>query len=63
MNLAEWIAQNTTQKDFAREVGVTQAYVSLLAAGQRVPSLRLAKRISQATGGAVPTDALAPGEA
>jgi DNA-binding transcriptional regulator YdaS (Cro superfamily) len=58
--LAQWIAENTTQKELAAKIGCAESYLSQIANGHRVPSLQLAKRISRATGGEVPTDALAP---
>jgi transcriptional regulator with XRE-family HTH domain len=56
--LSAWIAENSTQARFARDANCSEATISRILKGDRTPSLRLAKRISQATGGAVPIDAL-----
>lgn len=48
--------QRIRQADFARLLEVRQATVSRLAAGQQLPSLRLAIRIERVTGGAVPAN-------
>jgi transcriptional regulator with XRE-family HTH domain len=45
-----------TQDALAKQLDVTPAYVSLIAAGKRQPSLRLALRIEELTG--VPAAAL-----
>ncbi|MCR9236181.1 MAG: helix-turn-helix domain-containing protein [Alphaproteobacteria bacterium] len=42
------------QLDVSRQLGVSQAYLSQLLSGQRRPSLELAVRIEQMTGGTVP---------
>ena len=61
MKLAQWIAKkDTTQRELAAKIGCSEPYLSQIANELRVPSLQMAKRISRATGGAVPTDALAP---
>lgn len=53
MKLAEWLSTSkTSQSALARSLGITQGRVSQLVAGD-VPSLELAMRISQATGGKV----------
>lgn len=57
-SLSQWIDANTTQANFARSVECSQSHLSLVLKGKRGVSLNLAKRISQATGGAVPIDAL-----
>ena len=42
-----------SQGAFAREVGISEAYLSQILAGKRTPSLSLMYRIEQVTGGAV----------
>lgn len=55
--LADFFKQTErTQESLAAELGVTRAYVSMLAAGQRQPALHLALRIEALTG--VPVEAL-----
>lgn len=56
--LGEFIAARTSQAQFARDVGCSDSHLSLILKGERGVSLRLAKRISEATDGAVPMDAL-----
>ena len=46
-----------TARDLARDVGVSEAHMSDLRHGKRTPSLSLARRIKQATDGAVDYDA------
>ena len=46
-----------TARDLARDVGVSEAHMSDLRHGKRTPSLSLARRINQATDGAVDYDA------
>ena len=46
-----------TARDLARDVGVSEAQMSDLRHGKRTPSLSLARRIKQATAGAVDYDA------
>lgn len=51
--LTKYLADNgITQAEFAARIGVVQATVSKLAAG-KMPSLRLAQRIEDATDGTV----------
>ena len=52
--LAEYIRQRTTQRKFAPTIGCNESHLSLILAGKRAISFRLAKRISEATGGYVP---------
>lgn len=47
-----------TQSDFARAVGVSKSYLSLILAGKRGPSLRVAAAIEKETGGEVPAASL-----
>lgn len=42
------------QLDLANILGISRPYMSLLVAGKKRPSLELAVRIEQVTGGAVP---------
>jgi DNA-binding transcriptional regulator YdaS (Cro superfamily) len=56
--LAEFIRTRTTQARFAREVGCSESHLSLVLKGARGVSFGLAKRISNATGGAVPVEKL-----
>jgi transcriptional regulator with XRE-family HTH domain len=57
--LAEFIrSRKITQAQFAREVGCSESHLSLVLKGFRGISFGLAKRISNATGGAVPVDKL-----
>jgi transcriptional regulator with XRE-family HTH domain len=60
MTLADWLYDNdSTQAALADALGVSKAYVSMLAAGTRVPSLAVACRIQMATDEAVkPADFL-----
>ena len=46
-----------TARDLARAVGVSDAHMSRLRHGEQTPSLSLARRIKQATDGAVDYDA------
>lgn len=57
--LADFIKGRTTQAEFARQVRCSQAHLSLILKGDRGPSINLAKRIREATGGAVPAEAFA----
>jgi DNA-binding transcriptional regulator YdaS (Cro superfamily) len=56
--LAEFIAANGTQSQFARDVDCSESHLSLVLKGDRGVSLKLARRISRATGGAVPAETL-----
>lgn len=47
--LAE-LLQGTTQAEFARQVGCSEPHLSLILKGERGMSLKLAKRISAASG-------------
>jgi transcriptional regulator with XRE-family HTH domain len=48
--LAAFIRKTTTQANFARDLGISQSHLSLILAGRRAISFRLAKRIAEATG-------------
>lgn len=50
--------KHKTQDDLAQSLGVSQSYISLLVARKKRPSLPLAKRIVEATGGEVTYDDL-----
>ncbi len=56
--LSDFIAANTSQAQFARDVGCSDSHLSLVIKGERGVSLGLAKRISEATRGVVPIEAL-----
>lgn len=58
-SLKAWIRVNTTQAAFARRVGCSEAHLSDLLSGRKMPSLQLAARMSAATLNAVPIDAFA----
>lgn len=61
--LKEHLAQTgTTQRDFARQVGITEGYLSLILNGNKTPSLAVAARIERLTNGAVKASSLAGGE-
>ena len=56
--LAEFIAAHSSQVEFAKQVGCSESHLSLVLNGARGLSLKLAKRIADATHGAVSMDAL-----
>jgi len=58
--LADWFRTEIapSQAEFARSIKCSESHLSLIVAGKREPSLALAKRISDRTGGSVPLDAL-----
>lgn len=56
--LAEFIRSNTTQAKFAREVGCSESHLSLVLKGLRGVSFGLAKKMSEASGGKVPVEAI-----
>lgn len=54
MKLSEYIeGKGLKQKDFAEEVGITDAHLSQMLSGKRHPSRKLAEQIELATDGAV----------
>jgi DNA-binding transcriptional regulator YdaS (Cro superfamily) len=55
--LKAWIDENTTQAKFAREVGMSESFLSGILAGTKRVSLEMAARIARATDGAVPIEA------
>ena len=48
--------KKTTQEAFGDLVGVSGTQINRLVKGKRIPSLRLAKRITKVTGGMVTPD-------
>ena len=51
MSLVDWIKQNPAkQADLADLFGCSQATISLILKGDRLPSPKLARRISRVTG-------------
>lgn len=56
--LSEYIAAHTTQAAFAKVVNCSPSHLNLVLKGERGVSLLLAKRISEATAGAVPMEAM-----
>lgn len=62
-SLAEFLDRDgaPTQEALAKRLNVTPSYVSMIAAGKRQPSLRLAFRIETLTG--VPAESLVSREA
>ena len=55
--LKTWIDDNSSQVRFAREVKCSEAHLSDILSFRKEPSLRLAARMSAATGGMVPIEA------
>lgn len=55
MTLAEYIEKHpgVTQASLAKEIGVSQVFVSLLVKGTRKPSLPVAVKLEHATGGEI----------
>lgn len=51
-------ATHTTQAQLATDLKISKAYASMLARGERQPSLDVAFRIARRTSGAVPLEAL-----
>jgi plasmid maintenance system antidote protein VapI len=60
--LARYIRDNTSQAQFARDVDCSETHLTLILQGKRGASVPLAKRMSKATGGAVPVRALVSAE-
>lgn len=54
---------NLTQAQFAERIGCSQATISRFVKGQSEPSLRMARRIQNATGGVVRPGDWSGGEA
>jgi DNA-binding transcriptional regulator YdaS (Cro superfamily) len=57
--LGDFIKARGSQRDFAKEVGCSESHLSLVLSGAKGLSLKLAKRISEATDGEVPIGDLA----
>jgi transcriptional regulator with XRE-family HTH domain len=55
--LKQWIEKNTTPAQFARDVGISESYLSEILNLRKSPSLGLAARLSRATSGDVPIGA------
>ena len=54
-NLSQFLkTKSIRQQEFADAISISRPYLSLLLSGQKRPSLDLALRIADATGGAVP---------
>jgi|TARA_R110002020_G_scaffold71571_2_gene184838 DNA-binding XRE family transcriptional regulator len=47
MTLRELLLNNDTQRSAATKIGISEGMVSLILAGKRNPSLRVAKRIAE----------------
>ena len=63
MTLADYLKENgLTQREFASRIGRSRSYVSMLLSGRKVPGLRTAKSIQDATGGQVSAFSLLDGE-
>lgn len=57
--LAKWIEDNAPSKaQFCRDSGICESHLSLFLRGKRGVSFRMAKRISEATQGAIPIEIL-----
>lgn len=52
--LQDWIDGNTTQARFAAAAELSEPYLSEILNGKKTPSLKMAAKLSRATGGAVP---------
>jgi plasmid maintenance system antidote protein VapI len=57
--LKTWIDRNTSQAQFARDVGCSESHISDVLKGKKRVSLDLAIKMSEATGRAVSVDAIA----
>lgn len=51
--LENWISKNTNQAKFAEDNGLSEGYLSEILSGKKTPSLKLADKLSRATGGRV----------
>ena len=61
MRLSDYLREHgLTQSEFARRAGITQAAVSYLVNGERVPGGRIIRAVSVATSGMVGLDDLMP---
>lgn len=62
--LERWIGKNTTtQAAVADAAGISEGYLSEILSGKKTPSLKLADKLSKATGGKVPLSAFVQSEA
>ena len=52
-SLASWIAQNTTQAQFSRDLGISESHLSNLIAGKKRASIDLIERMVMLTNGKV----------
>jgi transcriptional regulator with XRE-family HTH domain len=59
--LQAWIAKNTSQARFAEAAGLSEPYLSEILSGKKTPSLNMAVKLSEATGGVVPIMAFVGG--
>lgn len=58
-HLADWIKNHAPSKaQFCRDSGICESHLSLFLRGKRGVSFRMAKRISDATNGAIPIETL-----
>ena len=54
MNLVDYLlTSRVKRREFARDVGVSESYISLLISGKRRPSVSVALQIERITGGEV----------
>ncbi len=53
-HLKIYVIGGHTRRDFARELGISQSYLSEIASGAKRPSLNVAFRIERETEGKVP---------
>jgi len=54
MRLEDYLKQHKlTQREFARRIGRSRSYVSMMMRGRKVPSLRTTNLIEEETGGVV----------
>ena len=59
MKLDEYLFRTkTTKKDFAEELGISRGYLQHILSGIKNPSIKLAKKIAEATGGKVSKEEL-----
>lgn len=55
--LEVWIKEHSSQVQFARDVECSESFLSGVLSGSKRVSLKMAVRMSRATGGLVPVDA------
>lgn len=61
--LEAWIGKHSNQAKVAEDAGISEPYLSEILSGKKTPSLKVASRLSKATGGKVPLSAFAQSEA